>query len=101
VTQSVVMPTGRRAPEGDPRAIWLRSRAWNECVEGSWTAEVIGTLGGRFAPMPIEQAFEVSVKRCVLEDALSVEILDGRARLASHWQAVGARDCVREDVAGG
>lgn len=83
-------PLRSRARRSDPRAVWLRSLAWSETATGDWTGAIVGTSGGRFTPMPLEEAFEVAIRRCVLDDALRVEISSGRARIASSWHDITA-----------
>jgi hypothetical protein len=79
-------------PRYDPRAVWLRSLGWREIAEGSWTGLVPATRGGHYEPMSIDHAFEVAVKRSVIDGAFRVEIAAGGVRLASAWREVAPHD---------
>jgi hypothetical protein len=72
----------------DPRAVWLRSLGWRETPEDGWTGPVVATRGGRYIPMSLEHAFEVSIKRSVIDGMLHVEIAAGGVRLASDWREI-------------
>ena len=77
-------------PVTDTRAIWLRSLGWRETAEG-WTGQVIATKG-RYKPMSLEDAFEVSLKRCVTDEQFRVEVRNGQVRLALPWQNEATAD---------
>lgn len=72
----------------DPRAVWLRSLGWRESAEDAWTGPVVATRGGRYNPMSLAHAFEVSVKRSVIDGMFHVEIAAGGVRLASDWREI-------------
>jgi hypothetical protein len=76
--------------QSDPRGVWLRSLGWIETADGRWTGPVVSTRGGRYKPMSLEHAFDVAMKRCVVDHVFRVEIADGHARLASPWRVVPA-----------
>lgn len=76
----------------DTRAAWLRSMGWSTDATGTWTSRVAMTRGGRYLPMSLDHAFEVALKRCVIDEGFSVEIHAGRTRLASHWRELSAQD---------
>ena len=42
----------------DPRAVWLRSLGWHESAQGLWSGEVAAARFGRYAPMPIDHAYD-------------------------------------------
>jgi hypothetical protein len=74
------------------RAAWLRSMGWSRNAGGEWTSQVATTRGGRYVPMSLDHAFEVALKRCVIDEVFRVEIRDGRTRLASHWRELAQED---------
>ena len=76
----------------DTRAAWLRSMGWSEGATGSWTNHVAATRGGRYVPMSLDHAFEIALKRCVIDEVFRVEICDGRTRLASQWRDLAGED---------
>jgi hypothetical protein len=78
------------APNIDPRAVWLRSLGWRETGDDAWTGPVVATRGGRYKPMSLAHAFEVSIKRSVIDGMLHVEIAAGGVRLASDWREIAA-----------
>ncbi len=80
----------------DPREVWLRSHDWSQTPDGTWTTTVPTTKGARYRPMSLDHAFEVAVKRCVIEDAFVVEVQEGRVRLALPWREVAHRDLPHE-----
>jgi len=82
--------SGEQTP--DPRAVWLRSLGWNDADKGAWSGQVATTKGGRYRPMSLEHAFEVALKRAVIEKAFVVDIVDGRVRLALPWREVDYQD---------
>jgi hypothetical protein len=65
----------------DPRAIWLRSLGWRQTADGRWSGQVTATKG-RYRPMLIDSAFEVALKRSVIDRQFVVEVEAGRVRLA-------------------
>ena len=83
------------SPVADPRGVWLLSLGWREAAVDAWTGPVAATQGGRYQPMPIRDAFEVAIKRCVIDDAFRVEIAAGGARLASPWRESPPEDSNR------
>jgi hypothetical protein len=87
-TDSRGAPIADAWPQTDPRAVWLRSLGWALTAEGAWTGPVVSTRGGRYKPMTLEHAFDVAVKRCVLDHLFSVEVADQQARLTSPWRVV-------------
>jgi hypothetical protein len=46
--------------------------------------------------MSLEHAFEVALKRAVIEKAFVVDIVEGRVRLALPWREVDSQD--RDDA---
>lgn len=86
MTRHLLLPPPNRSPVVDPRSVWLRSSGWREAAADSWTGPVAATQGGRYQPMSIGDAFEVAIKRCVIDNAFRVEIAGGGARLASPWR---------------
>jgi hypothetical protein len=72
----------------DPRAVWLCSLGWRESGDDAWTGPVVATRGGRYNPMSLAHAFEVSIKRSVIDGMLHVEIAAGGVRLASDWREI-------------
>jgi hypothetical protein len=72
----------------DLREAWLRSRGWHQTEDGLWTGLVAATHGGRYRPMTLEHAFDVSVRRCVIDQELRVEVAGDHVRLASPWRAL-------------
>ena len=80
----------------DPRAVWLRSLGWRESAEGWWSGRVVSTEGGRYTPMPLEQAFDVTVRRFVIDKAFRVEIAAGGVRLALPWRELAEEDRERD-----
>jgi hypothetical protein len=85
--------TSMAAPErSDPRAIWLRSLGWQATAAGWWTGHVYSTDGGRYAPMPIHEAFEIAIRHAVVAQVLRVEIGGDRVRIISPWRAVDQQD---------
>jgi hypothetical protein len=77
---------------GDPRAVWLRSLGWHATAAGWWTGHVYSTNGGRYAPMPIDEAFEIAIRHAVIAQVLRVEIGVDRVRIISPWRAVDEQD---------
>jgi hypothetical protein len=82
----------RGTRDGLARGIWLRSLGWDEAPDGMWTGPVLTTRGGRYRPMPLDQAFDVAVKRSVIDGRFRVEIGDGRVRIALPWREVSLED---------
>jgi hypothetical protein len=76
----------------DPRAVWLRSLGWREVEHDRWTGPVIATRGGRYRPMTLEHAFEVALKRTVIDQSFRVEIAADGVRLATPWRDVAPED---------
>ena len=74
------------SPAVDPRAVWLQTLGWLEAETDTWTGPVAATHGGHYEPMPIGDAFEVAIRRCVIDNSFRVEIAAGGARLASPWR---------------
>jgi hypothetical protein len=75
--------------------VWLLSLGWREADVDAWTCRVAATQGGHYEPMPIGDAFDVAIKRCIIDNAFRVEIVTGGARLASPWRLTPSesRDC--------
>lgn len=89
-------PTPRsEESQAGARAIWLRSLGWHEVPDGGWTGPVAATKGGRYRPMSLDHAFEVALKRCVIDKAFNVEVQDDRVRLALPWREVAYEDLGR------
>jgi hypothetical protein len=76
----------------DPRAVWLRSLGWREIAENKWTGQVAATRGGRYKPMSLDHAFEVALKRSVIDKAFRIEIAGGGVRLALPWRELAPED---------
>lgn len=81
----------------DPRAVWLRSLGWHESAGGLWTGRVAAARFGRYAPMPIDHAYDVALRSSVFERRFRVEISDGRVRLASPWRELATDDRAQFD----
>jgi hypothetical protein len=79
-------------PRLDSHAVWLRSLGWREVADGWWSGPVATTRGGRYNPMSLDHAFEVALKRCVIDGAFNVEIAAGGVRLATPWREVAPHD---------
>jgi hypothetical protein len=79
-------------PHVDPRAVWLRSLGWRETGDGTWTGPVAATRGGRYKPMSLDHAFEVALKRSVIDNEFRVEAAGGHVRLASPWRQVAPEE---------
>jgi hypothetical protein len=86
--------------KSDPRAVWLRSLGWNETPRGQWSGQVASARYGRYAPMPIEHAYDVALRSSVFERRFRVEIRDGRVRLASPWRELSQEDLALFDDTG-
>jgi hypothetical protein len=78
-------------PPTDSRAVWLRSLGWRETDDG-WTGPVPTTGGARYAPMSLDDAFDVAVARSVIDKAFRVEAAGGHVRLALPWRQVAPED---------
>jgi hypothetical protein len=83
----------------DPRAVWLRSLGWHESPQGLWSGQVSAARFGRYAPMPIDHAYDVALRSSVFERRFQVEIRAGSVRLASPWRPLAADDLDRPDDA--
>jgi hypothetical protein len=81
----------------DLRAAWLRSLGWQEGPDGRWTAQVASSRFGRYAPMSLDHAFDVALKRSVIDKRFRIEIHDGRIRLALPWRELAPEDLDRPD----
>jgi hypothetical protein len=79
----------------DPRAVWLRSLGWRESAQGLWSGQVAAARFGRYAPMPIDHAYDVALRSSVFERRFRVEIREGRVRLASPWRELASDDLER------
>ena len=84
----------------DPRAVWLRSLGWHESPQGLWSGQVAAARFGRYAPMPIDHAYDVALRSSVFERRFRVEIQGGRVRLASPWRELSSEDLELFDDAG-
>ena len=57
------------------------------------------TQGGHYEPMPIGEAFDVAIKRCVIDKSFRVEVAADGARLTSPWRD-SPRDVPQRDAGG-
>ena len=78
--------------ETDRRAVWLRSLGWHEGPDGTWTGQVASSPFGWYAPMSLEHAFGVALKRAVIDEQFRVEVRDGRVRLVLAWRQLPYED---------
>jgi hypothetical protein len=85
-------PPGGDPVRRDPRAIWLRSLGWRETNDGLWTGNVVATSSGRYRAMSLDEAFDVTLKRGVIDKTFQVEIADGYVRVALPWRLTAPQD---------
>lgn len=84
----------------DPRAVWLRSLAWHQTQEGLWSGHVVETLTGRYRAMSLDQAFDVALRRSIIDKAFRVENAGGSVRVSLQWRPVAPQDRPELEAAG-